>query len=114
MELTLHFPTRSIVAVHGIGADPEATWTHRHRDPKDKSKVIKEVNWISDNNMLPKVFPKARIMTFGYDSVWYGKAPPKLSLKGVATKVLIDLKKHRKVSISPVMPCPSRVLSGPH
>ncbi|KAK2606568.1 hypothetical protein N8I77_005309 [Diaporthe amygdali] len=67
------------------------TWTYRHRDPKDKSKVTKEVNWLTDDTMLQNHFPKARTMTFGYDSVWYGKAPPKQSLKGIATMGYPDL-----------------------
>lgn len=46
----------SIVAVHGLGGDPFATWTH----PKSKA------FWLKD--FLPSKIPDARIMTFGYNA----------------------------------------------
>lgn len=89
----------SILAIHGIGAHPEKTWTYSHRDPHDDSEMTKKVNWLSDEELLPKAFPKARIMTFGYDSVWYGEAPPRQSMNGIAKKVLEGLNEERKVSL---------------
>ncbi|KAF5012594.1 hypothetical protein FDECE_1361 [Fusarium decemcellulare] len=73
--------TIDVVAVHGIGVNPNSTWSHR------KTKT----NWLSDENMLPQVLPKARIMAFGYDSVWYGEGGGKRTLEGVATKLLNEL-----------------------
>lgn len=46
----------SIVAVHGLGGDAFATWTH----PKSKA------FWLKD--FLPQQIPDARIMTFGYNA----------------------------------------------
>src|ERR1700712_2200590 len=46
----------SIVAVHGLGGDAVATWTH------PKSKKV----WLRD--FLPQQIPDARIMTFGYNA----------------------------------------------
>lgn len=89
----------SILAVPGIGTDPETTWTYIERDPQDQSKTTNEVNWLSDSTMLPAAFPKARIMTFGYDSRWFGDAPPKQRLSGIALKVLAELRRKRKVGI---------------
>ncbi|KAM3562115.1 hypothetical protein MY1884_002021 [Beauveria asiatica] len=50
-----------IVAIHGIGASPDKTWTGR--GPKGE-----EVNWLTNSGMLPKAVPTARIMRFGYES----------------------------------------------
>ncbi|KAG8165995.1 hypothetical protein KVR01_004547 [Diaporthe batatas] len=87
-----------ILAVPGIGTNPESTWTYYEpdpQDPQDKSKVSR-VKWLSDDTMLPSLFPNARIMTFGYDSFWFGDAPPKQRLGGIATEVLMDLCEQRK------------------
>lgn len=46
----------SIVAVHGLDGNARSTWT----DP-DSGKF-----WLED--FLPDAFPKARVITFGYDS----------------------------------------------
>jgi hypothetical protein len=48
--------------------------------------------------MLPAALPNARIMAFGYDSVWYGDQPVRQTLDGVARKLLTELVRKRKVS----------------
>ncbi|KAH6886788.1 putative kinesin [Thelonectria olida] len=45
--------------------------------------------------MLPKVLPHARIMAFGYNSVWFGKNAVKETLDGVAGKLLAALRSKR-------------------
>ncbi|KAI1740911.1 hypothetical protein F4680DRAFT_88625 [Xylaria scruposa] len=55
-----------IVAIHGIGAHPDDTWSGRGPDGK-------RIYWLSDGDMLPKAFPHARIMRFGYESNWNDK-----------------------------------------
>ena len=35
----------------------------------------KKVNWLADNDLLPKIVPNARIMTFNYESKWHADAP---------------------------------------
>lgn len=35
----------------------------------------KNVNWLADNDLLPKEIPNARIMTFNYESKWHADAP---------------------------------------
>ncbi|ROV88121.1 hypothetical protein VMCG_10440 [Cytospora schulzeri] len=83
-----------IVAVHGIGAPPTKTWVYSEKD--DKGQKIREVNWLADNTMLPSAVKDARIMTFNYDSVWFGDAPTRQTLDGVATTLLREIKKKRR------------------
>jgi hypothetical protein len=57
----------SIVAVHGLGANPNQAWIRKVAEGK--------VNWLADQNMLPAKIPYARIMTFNYESKWHMDAP---------------------------------------
>ena len=52
-----------IVAVHGPGGDSITSWTFNQGDGK------RAVNWLTDDDMLPRILPNARIMRFGYPSV---------------------------------------------
>ncbi|KAL8792427.1 MAG: hypothetical protein Q9195_004960 [Heterodermia aff. obscurata] len=70
-------PTVDIVAVPGLGANPEWTW-------KSKNKV----NWLQDSNMLPRTVTTARIMVFGYESQWFGKGAIKQRLSTVANQLV--------------------------
>ncbi|KAK7423679.1 hypothetical protein QQX98_000869 [Neonectria punicea] len=74
-----------VVAVHGIGASPKTTWTHKKTN----------VNWLSNHAMLPAALPNARIMAFGYNSVWFGDDAVKQSVESVANKLLEELSKNR-------------------
>lgn len=76
-----------IVAVHGLGAIPETTWK------ESKSGV----DWLSDSDMLPLAVPEARIMRFGYDSLWLGKEPIRTKLSIIADKLLLVLSREREV-----------------
>jgi hypothetical protein len=81
----------SIVAIHGLGADPDHTWRGR-----DENK--KHVNWLTQPDMLPKAVPDARIMRFGYKSDWFGKFEAKMTfVDNVAQRLLEDLKELRVV-----------------
>ncbi|KAJ2998949.1 hypothetical protein NUW58_g155 [Xylaria curta] len=68
-----------VLVIHGIGAHPEHTWVDRES----------KVNWLKDSTMLPAALPNARIMTYGYDSYWFGDNATKQSLSGVAEKLLL-------------------------
>ncbi|GKT81415.1 PFS domain-containing protein [Colletotrichum tofieldiae] len=57
----------SIIAVHGLGANVDWTWTW-----KDGGK---RVNWLQDPDMLPAKVSKSRIMMYNYDSKWHVGAP---------------------------------------
>jgi len=99
-----------VVAVHGIGADPDWAWVAQETKMKevilDGSKeameVVRTINWLQTPNMLPKAIPKARIMRFGYESQWFGDAAVKQRLPTVANTLLKFLVMERKVSLSRV------------
>lgn len=56
---------------------------------------MKKVNWLSDATMLPSSLPRARIMTYGYQSYWFGDDAVRISIEGVATSLLQDLDEKR-------------------
>ncbi|KAI4933771.1 uncharacterized protein J4E92_003440 [Alternaria infectoria] len=62
----------SIVAIHGIGAHPDDTWTKRVETEDGKAAYI---SWLTEGRMLPAVATNARIMRYGYKSNWFGKKP---------------------------------------
>jgi hypothetical protein len=54
----------------------------------------KEVNWLADNDLLPKMVPNARIMTFNYKSKWH-KDAPKQRRSLCAEELLVALENKR-------------------
>ena len=90
-----------IVAVHGLGANPIYSWTksvskseaeRRLKDGFDKSDS-KRINWLKE--FLPKTFPKAHIVAFGYNAGWLINAPDKTSEES-AKELLHDLHSNRE------------------
>jgi hypothetical protein len=77
---------QSIIAVHGIGANPSTTWS------------IDGVNWLENETMLPSAVPNARIMRFSYESRWFGEHAVKQRLTAVAERLLRSLSWERKVN----------------
>ena len=73
----------SIVAVHGLGAHPEFTWTTIHeqahplptQSSSDVGDASNRINWLKDDEFLKKDFKTAGIMTFGYNADWFIGAP---------------------------------------
>lgn len=57
--------TYSIVAVHGLGSNPDWAWTHEETGAM----------WLK--HFLPKACPRARIMAFNHNSAWDINAPVK-------------------------------------
>lgn len=75
----------SVVAVHGLGAHPDYTWT------------AGDVNWLRDEHMLPREIPNSRILRFGYESRWLGKEAIQQKLPLVADQLLRNMMASRKV-----------------
>ena len=89
-----HTDLYSIVAVHGIGAHPERTWTMKN----DEGKYI---NWLADDEMLPSKLSNARVMRFGYRSEWFGPEnveTKKTFVPDIARMLLKELEHCREVS----------------
>jgi hypothetical protein len=96
----------SIVAVHGLGANPNRTWTYR-QDVASKSSTAdssgvesnnRETMWLKD--LLPQQVPMSRIMTFNYASEWLRDAPRE-SMRPLASRLLAnidDVRQEREVS----------------
>ncbi|PQE28652.1 and NB-ARC domain-containing protein [Rutstroemia sp. NJR-2017a WRK4] len=124
-------PDVDIVAVHGLGATPSTTWTkavkqQERAEPKNinwysnlmmllpttgtKAPVQEEkrINWLSDPTMLPALVTNARIMTFNYDSNWYGDDAIKLRLVHVANDLSRELERQRRVRL--VKACPLNLI----
>ena len=78
-----------MVAVHGLGAIPEITW-------KEKTSGV---NWLRDKTMLPSAIPNARIMRFGYDSMWLGRNPVRTNIRAIANLLQEAVVWERKVDI---------------
>lgn len=84
----------SIIAIHGIGAHPEDTWTANVNGEGEPPNYI---SWLEEANMLPAVVPHARIMRYGYESQWFGNQAMQQSASTVAQRLLLALKSRRKV-----------------
>ena len=66
-------PVFSIVAVHGLDTSSPQTWIAYERDgpPSIRGRAF---NWLSDDDMLPAIVPKARIWTFDYNANYHSNA----------------------------------------
>lgn len=105
--------SQSIVAVHGLGATPSTTWAKapalqenldRHTEPSTTApptranKFEDRINWLSNPKMLPADVTNARIMTFNYDSNWYGDDAVKVRLDHVADDLRRKILRQRRVN----------------
>lgn len=90
----------SIVAVHGMGARPDWTWTmERKVEGQTDNANKKYVNWLSDPEMLLGALPGVRILNFGYKTEWIGKQENEtreIFVPDVAIRLLGGLEEHRK------------------
>ncbi|KAF2019802.1 hypothetical protein BU24DRAFT_127423 [Aaosphaeria arxii CBS 175.79] len=82
--------TLDIVAIPGLGANPEWTWV------RDK------VHWLRDSTMLGRKIPNARISVFQYQSQWFGKGSVDQQLDNVVDQLLYQLKRTRGVCLNPL------------
>ncbi|KAI5837295.1 ankyrin repeat-containing domain protein [Morchella snyderi] len=74
--IVVHYPVDEngpisvdIVAVHGLGSNPEWAWTWGGNGAQ------KKCMWLKD--LLPKSVPRARILTYNHNSAWMRDAPVK-------------------------------------
>ena len=63
----------SIVAVHGLDTSSPKTWVAYERDglPHTRGRAF---NWLSDEDMLGAVVPKACVWTFDYNANYHSNA----------------------------------------
>ncbi|PHH93085.1 hypothetical protein CDD83_1370 [Cordyceps sp. RAO-2017] len=97
-----------IIAVHGLGADPEHTWTRKvaakttdpaggkQPDPAGRKRTDPatghRVHLLRD--LIKKDFPTARISNFAYNSNWLGDAPVKTA-EQIANRFIDYLRRDR-------------------
>lgn len=71
--LETHADYHRIVAVHGLGADPDYTWTSQSPSISTTSEERTRVHLLRD--LLKYDFPEARILAFAHNSDWLIDAP---------------------------------------
>ena len=59
--------------MHGLDTSSPKTWTAYERDG-DEATRGRAINWLSDEDMLPSVIPKASIWTFDYNANYHANA----------------------------------------
>ncbi|KAK4450538.1 hypothetical protein QBC34DRAFT_484415 [Podospora aff. communis PSN243] len=58
-----------VILVHGVNGDPVTTWEYKPTGDKRADQDCKSKVWPRD--LLPEVFPKARVLSFGYNGDMY-------------------------------------------
>ncbi|KAF2743236.1 hypothetical protein M011DRAFT_411005, partial [Sporormia fimetaria CBS 119925] len=86
-----------IIAIHGIGAHPDNTWTRKNEESGQY------INWLCEDSMLPAIVGEVRIMRYGYTSAWFGENSMKTRVRDIATRLLDSLTDAREE-------CPERPL----
>jgi len=91
-----------IVAVHGLAAIPDSTWvahTGGNESVAGGNARTRRVNWLQDADMLPDLVKEARILRFGYDSLWIGEDPVRTSITLIANELKDKLQETREVPL---------------
>jgi len=94
---------RSIVAVHGLGANPAYAWVWlpRYNSHDSSGYPDKPFNWLA--KLLPRRLP-CRVIAFNYDSKWHKDAPQQ-RLSNISDSLLDSLRNNReKVGLPFVLP----------
>lgn len=92
----------SIVAVHGLDTSSPKTWVAYERDGPADSRG-RTFNWLSDDDMLPAVVPKARIWTFDYNANYHSNASV-VDLLALGEMLLRSLSEVR-INVNAILPC---------
>lgn len=86
----------SIVAVHGLGANPDYAWVWlpKNNPPNRRGYPNKPFNWLQE--LLPAKLPKpCRVLAFNYDSRWFWDAPQQ-KLSSISDTLLDSLRNDRE------------------
>ncbi|OBT53414.1 hypothetical protein VE04_05677 [Pseudogymnoascus sp. 24MN13] len=87
-----------IVAVHGLGANPNYAWIWlpKNNPPDNPNYPEKPLNWLKD--LLPSKLLssklRCRVMTFNYESKWFSDAP-QVRLSNISDNLLDSLGNNR-------------------
>ncbi|UKZ81756.1 hypothetical protein TrVFT333_009529 [Trichoderma virens FT-333] len=84
-----------IVAVHGLGANPEHTWTYKSKSKSQVRDNQKPVHLLKDLIMEDNRFADARILHFAYNSDWLIDACFE-SAQDIGQRLIESLIEHRK------------------
>jgi hypothetical protein len=84
-----------IVAVHGLGADPEHTWTCKPNSRSNSESNQGRVHLFKDLLMKDERFSDARIIQFAYNSDWLVDACFE-SAHDIGLRLIESLTEHRK------------------
>ena len=77
----------SLVAIHGLNGDAMGTWTHK------QTRIL----WLRD--LLPKVLPNVRIMTYGYNAA-FRNFTAEQDIRSISASLLgelVDLRRDEEV-----------------
>ncbi|KAK0710851.1 hypothetical protein B0H67DRAFT_554915 [Lasiosphaeris hirsuta] len=84
--------TFELVAIHGLGAHPEQTWTSKTTAAQPGDSNTQRVHLLRD--LLAPDLPSARILSFCYSSDWLIDAPVRTA-REISGKLLAELTSHR-------------------
>ncbi|PIB00567.1 Ankyrin repeat domain-containing protein 17 [Cercospora beticola] len=107
-------PEVDIIAIPGLGTNPEECWTWTAPAKKDVGRARatsnsataestegdagppRKFNWIRDQDGLASLFPKSRIMLYDYASAWTGDKKVRATMKSICMWLLDDLRERRR------------------
>ncbi|KAJ4857850.1 WD domain, g-beta repeat domain-containing protein [Trichoderma breve] len=87
-----------IIAVHGLGANPEHTWTCKPNSKSKTSDSQKPVHLLKDLLMKDERFSDARILHFAYNSDWLVDACFE-SARDIGLRLIESVIEHRKTHL---------------
>lgn len=96
----------SIIAVHGLAADPVYTWIKKVPNAPDgigrlNGNGFREVVWLK--HLLPGTVPNARVLKYNYDSQWLANAP-KENLRSLGDRLVRAIEMQTEDAESPKRP----------
>lgn len=95
INVVLNSSQSRIIAVHGLGASPEHTWTCKPSSKSKTSDSQKSVHLLKDLLMKDERFTDARILHFAYNSDWLVDACFETA-RDIGLRLIEALIEHRK------------------